>query len=464
MAGAVTIVSGTSTGSSSTSKRIQRTLHFFFLLPAPYPIGNEDQVDMKNIVSALGFGKAPCRLDVEFDDDDATSTKVPSTSGRERGRVPAPVLVFKDKDTIKGRIQVIPLSLKRVDHLGIRVQLVGEVVVKSDKHRPHEFLSLVQDVAPPGDISAIETLSFEFERVEMPHESYHGSQVSLRYGVRVFMARSMGQTMIQDRFFDVRNPISQELMLSSREIDRVDEDGDERQGEDEGGGELAARADRGADENATQEPGGTLSRPLDAQKSLGDTIKMEVGIEDCLHIEFEYGKDTYHLEDVVIGRINFMLVRIKLKHMELEIKRREVVGSGIDARLESTTVAKYEIMDGAPTKGESIPIRMYLSPYPLTPSYENVLGKFSVKYGLNLVLVDHEDRRYFKQHEIRLVRRLSDNPDDAPGVKPSWNLFSGLSRARVQEEAAGEGQEEAEPKGQSHVVIENEDGFSHIPL
>jgi vacuolar protein sorting-associated protein 26 len=34
---------------------------------------------------------------------------------------------------------------------------------------------------------------------------------------------------------------------------------------------------------------------------------MEVGIEDCLHIEFEYDKARYHLKDVVVGRIYFLL-------------------------------------------------------------------------------------------------------------------------------------------------------------
>jgi Vacuolar protein sorting-associated protein 26 len=46
-------------------------------------------------------------------------------------------------------------------------------------------------------------------------------------------------------------------------------------------------------------------------------IKMEVGIEDCLHIEFEYNRSKYHLKDVVIGKIFFLLVRIKIKHMEV---------------------------------------------------------------------------------------------------------------------------------------------------
>ena len=40
---------------------------------------------------------------------------------------------------------------------------------------------------------------------------------------------------------------------------------------------------------------------------LTDSIKMEVGIEDCLHIEFEYNKSKYHLQDVIVGKIYFIL-------------------------------------------------------------------------------------------------------------------------------------------------------------
>ena len=69
-------------------------------------------------------------------------------------------------------------------------------------------------------------------------------------------------------------------------------------------------------------------------------------------------------------------------------------------------VAKFEIMDGAPVRGESIPIRLFLSGFDnLTPTFRNVSNKFSVRYMLNLVLIDEEDRRYFKQQEITLYRK-----------------------------------------------------------
>ena len=61
-------------------------------------------------------------------------------------------------------------------------------------------------------------------------------------------------------------------------------------------------------------------------------------------------------------------------------------------------------MDGAPVKGESIPIRVFLAGYDLTPTMRDINKKFSVKYYLNLVLVDEEERRYFKQQVKGLAR------------------------------------------------------------
>ena len=87
--------------------------------------------------------------------------------------------------------------------------------------------------------------------------------------------------------------------------------------------------------------------------------------------------------------------------MILQIIRKEtVIGGDVD----NAVLCRYEIMDGAPMNNEEIPIRFFLSPYELTPTYDNVNNKFSVKYYINLVLFDTSDERYFKQSEIILVR------------------------------------------------------------
>ncbi len=54
-------------------------------------------------------------------------------------------------------------------------------------------------------------------------------------------------------------------------------------------------------------------------------------------------------------------------------------------------------MDGAPVRGGSTPIRLFLAGYDLTPT---IRDKFSVGYYLNLVLVNEEERRYFK-HQVK---------------------------------------------------------------
>lgn len=97
-----------------------------------------------------------------------------------------------------------------------------------------------------------------------------------------------------------------------------------------------------------------------------------MGIEDCLHIEFEYSQSKFNLKDVVVGKVYFLLVRLKIKvssfsvgvgitliflqHMELDIIRREVTGAGagsnqLGGTTDNETVTKFEIMDGSPVRG-----------------------------------------------------------------------------------------------------------------
>jgi vacuolar protein sorting-associated protein 26 len=61
---------------------------------------------------------------------------------------------------------------------------------------------------------------------------------------------------------------------------------------------------------------------------------MEVGIDECIHIEFEYNKSHYHLKDCVVGKVSFMLMKLKIRNMFLDIIRRETIGSGNFSKLD----------------------------------------------------------------------------------------------------------------------------------
>jgi hypothetical protein len=74
-------------------------------------------------------------------------------------------------------------------------------------------------------------------------------------------------------------------------------------------------------------------------------------VTTCRSPKSDEGLSRYHLKDVIVGKIYFLLVRIKIKHMELSIIRRETTGAPPNQYNESETITKFEIMDGAPVRG-----------------------------------------------------------------------------------------------------------------
>ncbi|XP_007450465.1 PREDICTED: vacuolar protein sorting-associated protein 26B [Lipotes vexillifer] len=257
--------------------------------------------------------------------------------------------LFYDGETVSGKVSLaLKNPNKRLEHQGIKVEFIGQIELYYDRGNHHEFVSLVKDLARPGEVTQSQAFDFEFTHVEKPYESYTGQNVKLRYFLRATISRRLNDVV--------------------KEMDIV-------------------------------------VHTLSTYPELNSSIKMEVGIEDCLHIEFEYNKSKYHLKDVIVGKIYFLLVRIKIKHMEIDIIKRETTGTGPNVYHENDTIAKYEIMDGAPVRGESIPIRLFLAGYELTPTMRDINKKFSVRYYLNLVLIDEEERRYFKQQVSRPPRQ-----------------------------------------------------------
>ncbi len=77
--------------------------------------------------------------------------------------------------------------------------------------------------------------------------------------------------------------------------------------------------------------------------------------------------------------------------------------------------------------GETIPIRLFLGGFELTPTFRDVNKKFSTRYYLNLVLIDEENRRYFKQQEITVYRQ---DTRDQVGAPPPADLGQHLETDR----------------------------------
>lgn len=105
-----------------------------------------------------------------------------------------------------------------------------------DRGNHHEFTSLVKELAAPGDLTRSMTYDFEFQNVEKQHETYTGINVRLRYFIRVTIIRRLSDIVKEE--------------------------------------DIAVHT-------------------LSSYPDINNSIKMEVGIEDCLHIEFEYNKSKF---------------------------------------------------------------------------------------------------------------------------------------------------------------------------
>jgi len=302
---------------------------------------------MAGILDLLGLSANPIP-DIVLDNVEGRPVVYkPSDSGELN-----PIFVFVSDESLSG-VVIVPSS-KRMEHSGVKIQFIGDIELVYDRGNRHEFVKQVDMLSQPGVISDDGRYPFNFETPEKLYESYSGINVRLRYYLKFTIIRKFRTDIIKELEIWVIN-----------------------------------------------------YNPL---PDMNPSLKMEVGIEDCLHIEFEYERSKCHLKDVIIGKIFFLVVRIEIKYMEIGLIRRETAGTGPNVYHENETITKFEIMDGTPVRGESIPVRLFLGGFDLTPTYQTVQDKFSVNYWLNLVLVDNDDRRYYKETEIFFWRK---QPGDA---------------------------------------------------
>lgn len=284
------------------------------------------------------FFKSPLDLEIRLEGEDGRKHVDVKLPQDKKEKYP----LYEDGESITGAVTVRVKDGKKVEHIGIKAQLFGSI--ETTNGQKDDFLCLSQDLAPPSELDHTESYPFAFNNVEKRYESYRGRNLTVNYYVKITVLRKNTDITKLKRFWVY-----------------------------------------------------VYSNPTDLKKS----IKLDIGIENCLHIEFEYSKSTFNLKDVIVGRIYFLLTRLKIKHMEISLITRETVGVSPNQLTDSNTI-RYEIMDGSPVKGETIPIRLFLGGYDLTPTTKTNL--FTVKNYLSLVIIDEDGRRYFKQSEITLYR------------------------------------------------------------
>jgi vacuolar protein sorting-associated protein 26 len=189
------------------------------------------------------------------------------------------------------------------------------------------------------------TYNFSFKKVNLPYESYEGNIVSVKYFIKVTITKKIFSTKLTvEKNFKVQN--------------------------------------------------------VKPAPELNPNIRMEVGISNLIHFEYELYQSKFSLEECIIGKIFFIQVAMKVRALEIHLIKRETIGQKSDTAL----LSKFEVIDGNPAAEEIVPIRMFINSFELSPTYKDINNIVSVKYFIKFVVIDESEKSFFKQQEIILWR------------------------------------------------------------
>lgn len=289
------------------------------------------------------FG-SPVQVEILLDNDHEKE-KVTKVVNKQQVQIP----VYNRGEDVSGEV-LITMKDKKYEHQGIKIEFIGAIEYSYDRSATSYFIQQSYELSRPAIITQEKTMfKFQFSGIDKKYDSYAGKNVRLRYFLRVSIAKKYSSGVTKE----------QEIWVV----------------------------------NYQEAP------------SKNKPILMTVGVDRCVRIEFKYAKTWYNMTDVVLGQVYFELVRLPLQSMELQIQRKETTGFAPNQTVDTEVLARYELMDGAPVKGESMPIRVFLANLDLTPTYTNINNMFSVTYHLHLVLIEEDGKRYFKQCEFKLWRK-----------------------------------------------------------
>jgi len=88
---------------------------------------------------------------------------------------------FFDREDVCGKLIINMKSVKKFEHLGIKIELIGAIEQNQDKKNCTKFITLTRDLEPPSSIcNEVTTLPFRFTNVEKQYESYFGVAMRVR--------------------------------------------------------------------------------------------------------------------------------------------------------------------------------------------------------------------------------------------------------------------------------------------
>lgn len=125
------------------------------------------------------FNSLVTKPDIEILIDDFEGRKRSSFKDRKGEMIKLPT--FYDREDVTGKILINLNKAKKLEHNGIKIELIGSIEHHQDKKNTSKFIALTKDLEPPGVLTnEITQLSFKFTNVEKQYETYMGNNMQVR--------------------------------------------------------------------------------------------------------------------------------------------------------------------------------------------------------------------------------------------------------------------------------------------
>lgn len=306
---------------------------------------------------------------------------------------------FFDSDKISGKVLLKLNSSKILHPIEFSINLIGIIENMNYPNLSNIFFKEKFLIKKPEIIkNEISQYDFLFPSKTKPYESYKGKFFNIKYFLKATL-------LIKDNKSNNENNSKSNCIENSVEICCIKPIAKE-----------------------------VLSDYLN--KEINKPLEVNIGVENIIHIKINLMKTKFFLDDIIIGKILIVKSKIQITNCFMTIKKEEKINIGNTSITKEYNLANFELIEGLPETKDEIFIRYYLNGVKnLTPTYEDIEGKYSVKYFLGFEFHDNSNYDFFKNIVIDIYRmnvkdikeNISGSHDDNDNY--DYNKFISIKKA-----------------------------------
>lgn len=297
-----------------------------------------------------------CQLNIELKEEDKRRKYLSSLEEQipsEESIYP----IYQHGESIEGCI-VIKLKDPPFEHQGVQIELIGKIKYP-DSNDFKEFFYQSEELSAPGIINkSLRKIEFSFKNGILPSENALGSLLNAEMEIRYYLKVTIKKLM---------SSIQREKILWINPLPKKD-----------------------------------IDLPIITPKII------EIGIENFVRVEFYLQGTTFSLSGAIKGHILFHSLNLPISTAQLCLVQK--TSKINNENIEYLTILKsQQILDGIPLIDIQLPFSfslldcLIINDIPCGGTMKEIGKQWSIKYYLQLVLIDIQKRHYYKQQQIDLV-------------------------------------------------------------